>query len=107
MIRVFASYRQNEPDYDFPYIPDNAEDGEEFYWEDFVECALGNITYAQLLVERADWTFPSTMIDEDVREGVVEFNDELGTLDFADGELGETDECLYDDSFFDVDCMLY
>ena len=34
---------------------------------DFLEAAEGNAAYAMMLVDRAEWTYPSTMADEDMR----------------------------------------
>lgn len=108
--RIYGSYLDYQDEFDdFEYVPDNADEGEVYLWEDFVRETLGNVTYARDLASQGDlWAFPSTMIDEDVREGVVEFNPELGTLDYSAEGLGyEVEECVYDEDFFDPDCMLY
>lgn len=54
-----------EPRYlNVEYVPDNAEDGEVFRWEDFLDEAKGNVKLAQILVDECDWQFPSTEIDQ-------------------------------------------
>ena len=37
--------------------------------EDFIKITGGNITYAKDLFDRVEWQHPSTLIDEDLREG--------------------------------------
>lgn len=108
MERIYRSYMDYEKDYgDFEYVPDNADEGEVYVWRDFVEACLGNITYAEELIDRDLWAFPSTMIDEDINEGAIVFNAELGTLDFNEEECPEIEKCVYDKSFFDPASLLY
>lgn len=53
---------------DVAYVPDNAEpEDKPLGWMDFLEAAEGNAAYAMMLVDRAEWTYPSTMADEDMR----------------------------------------
>lgn len=53
---------------DVEYVPDNADpDDKSLGWKDFLEAAEGNAAYAMRLVDRADWAYPSTMVDEDLR----------------------------------------
>lgn len=54
------------------YEPDGLEEGEQALgWADFLEAAAGNVSYAMSLVDRCDWQFPSTLADEDERNGEV------------------------------------
>lgn len=54
------------------YEPDGLEDGEQALgWADFLEAAEGNVSYAMSLVDRCEWQFPSTLADEDERNGEV------------------------------------
>ena len=53
---------------DVEYVPDNADpENKPLGWMDFLEAAKGNAAYAMMLVDRAEWTYPSTMVDEDLR----------------------------------------
>lgn len=53
---------------DVAYVPDNADpEDKPLGWMDFLEAAEGNAAYAMMLVDRAEWTYPSTMADEDMR----------------------------------------
>lgn len=101
--RTYMSIEDYPTDYDdISYEPDNMEPEEEaFSWEDFVREAYGNLTYAHELASRADWAYPSTMIDEDFREGYLRYDEEEGTLDIIDEETGEPAKACYDRSFFD------
>lgn len=54
------------------YRPDNLEPDEALLgWADFLEAAEGNASYAMSLVDQCDWQFPSTLADEDERNGEV------------------------------------
>ena len=54
------------------YEPDNLEYGEQVLgWADFLEAAEGNVSYAMSLVDRCEWQYPSTLADEDERNGEV------------------------------------
>lgn len=106
---IYCSYLDFADEYkDLAYVPDNSEDGEPFYWEDFVRETLGNITYAQELIARDDlWAYPSTMIDEDVQNGNIVFDEEDGTLCYNEDVVGEVKTCYYDRTFFDLENLLY
>lgn len=57
---------------DVAYVPDNAEpEDKPLGWENFLEAAEGNTAYAMMLVDRAEWAYPSTMADEDLRYNEV------------------------------------
>lgn len=53
---------------DVVYVPDNSEpEDKPLGWTDFFKAAEGNTAYAMMLVDRAEWAYPSTMADEDLR----------------------------------------
>lgn len=57
---------------DVEYMPDNADlEDQPLGWTDFLEAAEGNVAYAMMLVDRTEWAYPSTMVDEDMRDNEV------------------------------------
>ena len=103
--RTYIAYNEFPTSYkDISYEPDNMDyDENPFTWEDFCRETLGNLTYADVLCARAEWAYPCTMIDEDMREGAVVFDKETGTLVIADEDTGEELDACYDPNFFDRD----
>lgn len=58
------------------YVPENADEGEVYTWDDVVDIANGNVRLAQIIVDLCDWQFPETVLDELIREEeVIEVND--------------------------------
>lgn len=60
----------------FQYHPDNAETDEDFYTGiDILNLCKGNVIYCLSLIERLDWQYPETLIEDDIS------NDELILID--------------------------
>lgn len=106
--RTYIPYDEFPTEYQsISYKPDNMDENEDspFTWEDFCRETLGNLTYAEELCARAEWAFPSTMIDEDMREEHIMFDDD-GTLVIVDEDTGEEQDAYYDPDLFDQNSVL-
>lgn len=88
---------------DIEYVPENSDDGHVYVWRDFVEEALGNLTYAEILCDLADWQHPSTIVDEDVQEGFIEYDTEIGTIRIIEDDREEYRDAVYDSDFFNIE----